>query len=396
MPRMNINRSTEFRLLCLAARRPQSAEDAARLRDAIAAGPDWRAVVEAARRHRLVPLVSASMQNCDAGLVPPEIVAELRRQTIADVGRSIAQAAEIDRLVQAMTSAGIRVLVFKGVVLSAQIYGNSGLRSARDIDLMVAPEAFGDAATLLIEAGYRYAGAARSPLQTARYQRWSKDLQFLHPGSGICVELHSRLTDNPNLLSHDFGRLWADRAEVHLGTSAVATLSPSLLPLYLCVHGAVHGWDRLRWLADLAMVLRHPAAADAALAEADAAGLRPLMLHAMVLAHDCLGMKMEERHLALAASCRQVRRLDRIHARFFDVSTWLQTPPRHSWKGRWRRSWWLRLYRFAFKSEWRYWRGEMARDLVSPADWELIKLPDALFWLYPLIRPVGWLVRRRR
>ena len=25
---------------------------------------------------------------------------------------------------------------------------------------------------------------------------------------------------------------------------------------------------------------------------------------------------------------------------------------------------------------------------------DTVRLPDALFWLYPLLRPVGWLVRR--
>ena len=34
------------------------------------------------------------------------------------------------------------------------------------------------------------------------------------------------------------------------------------------------------------------------------------------------------------------------------------------------------------------------REWFTPADWNTVRLPDALFWLYPLLRPVGWLVRR--
>lgn len=394
--RVNIHQTPEFRLLCLAARRPQSAEDAETLCGAIAAGPDWRAVVEAAQRHRLVPLVFASLQNCGSGLVPPEFIAELRRQTMGDVARSLAQIAEIDRLLRAMAFAGIRVLVLKGVALSAQIYGDPGLRSARDIDLLVAPEKFSDADRVLVDAGYQCHSTTRSPRQMARYLRWVKDLQYIHNGTGACVELHNRLTDNPNLLACDFDTLWAERVQVPLGESAVATLPARFLPLYLCVHGAIHGWERLRWLADLAAVLRQPGAQDTALEEAEAAGLRPLMLHAMVLAHDLFGLKIKERDLAQAASCRQVRRLDRILAHFFAGSALLRAPLRHSWKERWRTSWWLRRYRFALKSDWRYWRSEMVRDWLSPVDWETIRLPDALFWLYPIIRPVGWLLRRRR
>jgi hypothetical protein len=228
----------------------------------------------------------------------------------------------------------------------------------------------------------------------ASYQRWIKDLQYIHPGTGACVELHNRLTDNPNLLACDFGTLWAERVQVPLGGSAVATLPDRILPLYLCVHGAIHGWERLRWLADLAALLRQPGAQETALVVAEAAGLKPLMLHAMVLSHGLFGLKISARDLAQAASCRQVRRLDRILAHFFAGAAWVRIPPRHSWKGQWRTSWWLRRYRFALKSDGRYWRSEMVRDWLSPVDWETIPLPDSLFWLYPLLRPVGWLKRR--
>lgn len=36
------------------------------------------------------------------------------------------------------------------------------------------------------------------------------------------------------------------------------------------------------------------------------------------------------------------------------------------------------------------------RELVSPADWQTVRLPDSLFWLFLLIRPFGWLLRRWR
>jgi hypothetical protein len=46
------------------------------------------------------------------------------------------------------------------------------------------------------------------------------------------------------------------------------------------------------------------------------------------------------------------------------------------------------------KLDFRYWRSQLARDLVSPADWDMLPLPERLFWLYPLLRPFGWLFRR--
>ena len=50
----------------------------------------------------------------------------------------------------------------------------------------------------------------------------------------------------------------------------------------------------------------------------------------------------------------------------------------------------------ALKAEWRYWRHQALREFITPADWHAVRLPDRLFWLFPLVRPIGWLVRRRR
>ena len=46
--------------------------------------------------------------------------------------------------------------------------------------------------------------------------------------------------------------------------------------------------------------------------------------------------------------------------------------------------------------DWRYRADQARREWFTPADWNTLRLPDALFWLYPLLRPVGWLVRRWR
>ena len=44
----------------------------------------------------------------------------------------------------------------------------------------------------------------------------------------------------------EVGEDWVD-----LGSERIATLPPSRLLLYLCVHGALDGWLRLKWLADI-------------------------------------------------------------------------------------------------------------------------------------------------
>jgi hypothetical protein len=384
----------EFHLFCRALRRPQGVEDAEALQEALAAAPDWAAIVAGARRHRVAPLLHAALKDFDPAQVPAEIVAELRRQTSFAAARSLAQVAEIGRLFRAFADAGLRVLALKGVVLSTQLYGDSTLRNARDIDLLAHPNDFARVDAILAAAGYRSSNETLSPRQKASYRHWLKDVEYVRARDGMALELHQRLTDNENLLACDFGALWREREEVRLGDAAVPTLSRDALALYLCVHGAGHGWERLRWLVDLASLLREPRSVDLALAAADAAGLGAAMLHALMLAHDWLGLAVADAHLARALANPQVRRLDRILSHLYAGEAWHEIPRRGSRRGLARYSVWQRLYRIALKPDWRYRVSQAMRECFTPADWSTIRLPDALFFLYPLVRPVGWLMRR--
>lgn len=162
------------------------------------------------------------------------------------------------------------------------------------------------------------------------------------------------MSDNPVLIPCDFDRLWREREEVSVGGALIATLPRRHLPLYLCVHGAGHCWERLRWLIDLAAALQQPGATDAAFAAADAAGLGAPMLHALMLAHDWLAVPTDERHLAPLRADRRVARLDRILAHFYTGLAWYQTPQRGSFVAFLRYSLWLRRYTYLLKVEWRY------------------------------------------
>src|SRR5258708_27599074 len=90
--------SREFRLFCLALRRPQHAADIAALRDELAADPDWGCILEGARRHRVAPLLLAGLHACHSPGLPADVVAALRGEALAAAQRSLAQTAEIARL----------------------------------------------------------------------------------------------------------------------------------------------------------------------------------------------------------------------------------------------------------------------------------------------------------
>ena len=119
------------------------------------------------------------------------------------------------------------------------------------------------------------------------------------------------------------------------------------------------------------------------------------MLQALSLAHDWLGLRVEQRHLDRAHASSRVARLDRILAHSYSPAAWYRVPPEKSFAEFLRYSVWLRLFAYSLKPGWSYRRNQLMRELVAPADWAVVRLPDRLFWLFVLIRPFGWLIRRR-
>ena len=381
--------SPEFHLFCLALRRPLSDDDRAAIRTMVAAEPRWEAILDGARRHAVAPLLLTGLRKSDAA-ISSGILDELRRAAATAARRSLVQSAALASLVQRFDVAGIKLLVLKGAPLSQLLYGDTGQRSAQDIDLLVAPVDMTAAEALLAETGHRRVGAA---LPDSR-RRWFKEVEYVHPAHGR-VELHHRLTDLTELAPWDFATLWRERDTIMLGNTAIPALGRRHLACYLCAHGAEHAWQRLRWLTDLAVLLRAPGELDAALATAQDTGLDAALLHAVLLAHDWLGLPVPAAMLTRARADRRVARLDRILAHSYSGELWHAMPAPSSFDALLRYSLWQRLYRLSIKPVWRYRLHLLRRELVSPADWAALPLPDRLAWLYPLIRPFGWLLRRR-
>jgi hypothetical protein len=88
----------------------------------------------------------------------------------------------------------------------------------------------------------------------ARWHRSQKDSAWVHQASGLVVELHSRLADNPVLIPSLGVDSPRQCVEVVAGITLPTLAWPEMFA-HLCVHGASSAWFRLKWLSDLAALL---------------------------------------------------------------------------------------------------------------------------------------------
>ena len=165
-------------------------------------------------------------------------------------------AEEALRLQRLFNEADIPVLFVKGASLAMLAFGTLGLSSGQDIDLLVPLEALPKASAMLMDGGL--SALRSSPRDSDAQLRLllplRRDFGFIHQATGMQLEVHWRLFLNPYAMAED--TLMAKSRVVPLaGTRGLRTLGEEDLFAYLCMHGALHWWHRLKWLADINALL---------------------------------------------------------------------------------------------------------------------------------------------
>jgi len=383
--------SPELRFV-FAATRLASGGASVQLDRAAAQVGDWDIVQRGLVHHGLIGLALPALLH--ARVMPVATCAVLEDARRAHVVGAMSRLHELVRIARAFDAAGIRYVFIKGIALSIQLYGDPVARGGRDIDVLVERQRTSDTEAILRDLGYVppiHAGPVRPDEDTP-----PKESGWVHGERRILVELHDRLCENPALLPWDFEALWAERETVTIAGMAVPAMTRRRLPVYLAVHGIRHGWQRLMWLADLAVLLDSDAAWDQALATAAKEGLSGMMLHVGWALHHWLTRPVPAAVLARGARRIDVRLLNRLVAQFHDGPQWYEARPRNSLRRFIAGSVWSRSITYAMKPTRHFWGRQLAWDLSSPQDRAAFALPGRLGWMYPLIRPFGWAIRRLR
>ncbi len=246
--------SGEFLLAAACCRWPLDGAAIAAIRQSAAGAIEWPRFLRLVRRHRVAGLVHNALQS--AGVAVPLPHAETLAKAAQQIARqNLVLAAESRRLQGIFGAAGIRVVVIKGIALAQLAYGSLALKHSRDIDLLVAPDDALPALALLERADYALRSPAKQLSLTQRQAvlRYGREVELVHRGGRVRVELQWQLANNPFLLKGIDARSPAQH--VHLPDGDLRTLASEDLYAYLFVHGGYHRWSRLKWLADLNALL---------------------------------------------------------------------------------------------------------------------------------------------
>jgi hypothetical protein len=256
---------------------------------------DWPKLMDLAGRHKVKPLLFWNLRSLCPEQVLPEVLAQLKENFQANAWLGHHLGREMVRLVKLLEAHAIRAIPLKGVVLAASVYGDLSLRHTGDIDLLVSKETVLKAKALLVDQGFN--ARPMTAAEEAAYLQEGLHFELGAEGARATVELHWDLL--PQHIPHqfDFEAFWQRTQPVTIAGTTVPNLSPDDMLLYLCVHGAGHRWSNLRWLCDIAELVRlHQQSLDWAniIVQARATGLQRMLLLGLLLSHQLLDAPLPE------------------------------------------------------------------------------------------------------
>lgn len=215
---------------------------------------DWEYLFQLARRHSIVPLVYVQLEQHAADLVPQEFLSKLKKHYIENSARNTVLAAELCRLINLFSAAGIETIPYKGPVLALVAYGNLALRRFVDLDVIVKKSDVLKAREILLTEGYTPAKSL-SLKQQELLLRTQHNMQFSRDNHRLIVELHWEVAPHLFASTVNGERLWQNLTTIDLDGTPVKALSAEDLLFSLCVHGSRHLWERLGWICDVAELI---------------------------------------------------------------------------------------------------------------------------------------------
>lgn len=264
------------------------------LRDLLLTRPNWGRLVVLSRSHGVLPLVYSSLRQHGAGLVPEHVTSRLRSGFLDNAASTLLQAEELVAISQLLSEARIRVIAVKGPALAMAAYGALSLRTQRDLDILVDRGDVSAATELLVRRGYELSDQPANRRGRISY-RTEKDLTLFRRDLGVTVELHWALARPAFRFGLAFDDLWRrSGTRLILGTE-ITTPHPEDQLLILCAHGASHCWASLKWICDLAGLIRcEPIDWRRLLGRARALGAERMLLWGLALARDLYDVQLPD------------------------------------------------------------------------------------------------------
>jgi hypothetical protein len=218
---------------------------------------DWEQVFKGVARNGLIGLTHYYLeQNEKLDFLPPSFREQIHRAHLARTVQMARLYQNIGRVICELEDSGIDFLVVKGPALAYGVYPDPALRAFNDLDIIVREQSWNEVYRLLKKLGFKQEENFPYPPPKLIPQLSPYESKYWHTKSGFLVEVHYEDLYNVGLTSRDVDGFWrrANKLNIENFTVHVPSLEDQLI--HACMHAHYHGYTRLNWFSDLALIVR--------------------------------------------------------------------------------------------------------------------------------------------
>jgi len=345
---------------------------------------NWNGFLSLVFMHGVQPQVYATFRKFAHDRVPKIIFEKLREQKILVSQNMLYFSAELMRLLQLFTRNGIDSIPLKGIALSLQLYGDPGMRSSSDIDIMVKPHDLDRTCQILEAEGYQCAvfGQKMTKRQKEYVRKNFYHIEYYNLEKRLCVELHWAF--GSLWLPEQTSLVWRNLKPFDWMGTSINIIDDNFLLLILCDHGVRHRFCCLKWLSDIVKLISGSSVInwEKLIEISESLDLNRTLAHSGLIIYWVYGIPLPDR---LQSLIKNDKTSAKISSKVFELLTSNVAGSVFSGSrlGGLGLAWQIKrirpsipLYRL-FKS-----------NLLHPIDFQFIRLPDFLFWLYYPLRPL--------
>lgn len=335
---------------------------------------NWPLVTNLAIQHGVLPLLYKYLKRQQEGVVPQTELVKQKNLYLNNVGRNILVTQKLLNILKILSTNGFEAVPFKGPVIAVQAYGDIGLRAFCDLDILIKSSDFPVIYDLLLSEGF----SSLKPMIGKLKSIWKKSRRnFEFKDETGFYDFHQQVSQGPG-----FFRLkdkWNTFSTVELNSQEVPCLNNHDTILMLALHGTHHGWNILKFVADLAHFIHSRESEinwEVLVEKARKMGSLRMVMIGLLLGQDFCGLEIPPLIQDLIQNDKKIRnltgyfRLQTLKKRKSNQVPVMAVP----------RSLDSQYYQFRY----------MIYYLFNPTNLDVlaIRLPGFLYPLYYVIRPV--------
>jgi hypothetical protein len=349
------------------------------LRAALSRITDWSYLLQIAIDQGVFQSLYRQVADSCPEVVPPEVLVNWQRLYRAHAQRNLRVSTELIQVLNLLADNGIIAVSYKGPLLAAVAYGDITFRQFVDLDILVSRKDIGRVKNMLFSQGYRLSYSFTTKQERA-HLKGAVEYTFSHTQRAR-LDVHWRFAADYLGVGPNPEEAIARRMPVKILEKTVYTLDPEENLLVICLNGALHLWSKLGLINDLALLIKVQAVWDwpGLLKRAKELGMRRQVLLGLSLAQNLLGAPVPREIIREADADPNITALYReVRKNIFvlkekDLGL-------------------ITVTAFYLKTRDRF-KDKLTHVLVRLAiptveDWRWVPLPDSLYWLYYLIRPL--------